>query len=528
MKKRFNTTGLCYPEEHYMVNMEESLEEAKELVDRGEYFVINRARQYGKTTMLHMLAEKLSGQYAVFLVSFEGMEDETYETADAFCKRFSRLLSRYLSYNEVTGISRSFRDELNSRRSGMMDLEDLSDLISELCVQSQKPVVLMIDEVDQAGARKIFLDFLGLLRRKYLTRKSEPAFWSVILAGVYDIKNLKLKIRTEDDHKTNSPWNIAADFDVDMSLPESGIAGMLEEYEKDHRTGMEIRELASLLYEYTSGYPFLVSRLCKLMDEKVGGSLEFPDKKDVWTKEGFQAAVRSLLAEENTLFESLDNKLIDFPKLKEMLKDLLLRGKMIEYVPGDAALRTAMMSGFITIVNGTAEVSNRIFEMRLYNGFLAEESRGMEISQAAQNVKNQFITGGHLDMDLVIQKFAMHYTEFFGDCNEKFLEDNGRCVFLLYIKPIINGTGNYYIEARTRTNRRTDVIIDYRGRQYIVELKIWRGAGYDERGREQLADYLDAYHLKRGYLISFNFNKKKQVGVKKVILGDKVLIEAVI
>ena len=72
------------------------------------------------------------------------------------------------------------------------------------------------------------------------------------------------------------------------------------------------------------------------------------------------------------------------------------------------------------------------------------------------------------------------------------------------------------------------MIIDYRGRQYIVELKIWRGAGYDERGREQLADYLEAYHLKRGYLISFNFNKKKQVGVKKVILGDKVLIEAVI
>ncbi len=118
-------------------------------------------------------------------------------------------------------------------------------------------------------------------------------------------------------------------------------------------------------------------------------------------------------------------------------------------------------------------------------------------------------------MDLVIQKFAMHYTEFFGDCNEKFLEDNGRCIFLLYMKPIINGTGNYYIEARTRTNRRTDLIIDYRGRQYIVELKIWRGAGYDKRGREQLADYLNAYHLKRGYFISLNFNKNKQMGVKK-------------
>ena len=58
MRKYFNTTGLCYPEEHYMVNIENRLEEIKNLVDRGEYFVINRARQYGKTTTIHLLAEK--------------------------------------------------------------------------------------------------------------------------------------------------------------------------------------------------------------------------------------------------------------------------------------------------------------------------------------------------------------------------------------------------------------------------------------------------------------------------------------
>ena len=57
MCKRFNTAGLCYREEHYMVDMKGRLEETKALIDRGEYFVINRARQYGKTTMLHLLAE---------------------------------------------------------------------------------------------------------------------------------------------------------------------------------------------------------------------------------------------------------------------------------------------------------------------------------------------------------------------------------------------------------------------------------------------------------------------------------------
>lgn len=211
-----------------------------------------------------------------------------------------------------------------------------------------------------------------------------------------------------------------------------------------------------------------------------------------------------------------------------MLQDLLLKGRMIEYVPGDVGIRMAIMFGFITLDQGTAVVSNRIFETRLYNGFLAEKARHMEISQIAADEKNQFIVNGQLDMDLIIQKFVSHYTELFAEHNEKFLEDNGRCIFLLYMKPIINGKGNYYIEARTRTNRRTDLIIDFCGQQEIVELKLWHGNEYNNRGEKQLADYLESYHLKRGYMVSFNFNKKKEVGVKKVVMGDKVLIEAIV
>lgn len=235
-----------------------------------------------------------------------------------------------------------------------------------------------------------------------------------------------------------------------------------------------------------------------------------------------------LLQEDNTLFESLDNKLIDYPELKQMLQELLLKGRMIEYVPGDVGIRMAVMFGFVTLKNGIAAVSNRIFETRLYNGFLAEKARQMEISQIAAEEKNQFISNGQLDMELVIQKFVSHYTELFGEYNEDFLEDNGRCIFLLYMKPIINGTGNYYIESRTRTNRRTDLIIDFCGQQKIVELKIWHGEEYNRRGEEQLSGYLDEYHLKRGYMVSFNFNKKKRIGVKEIKIGNKILVEAVV
>ena len=76
--------------------------------------------------------------------------------------------------------------------------------------------------------------------------------------------------------------------------------------------------------------------------------------------------------------------------------------------------------------------------------------------------------------------------------------------------------------------RRTDVIVDYLGKQYVIEMKLWHGSEYHHRGELQLAGYLDAYGLDRGYLLSFNFNKNKQPGIRRIALGEKLLTEAVV
>ena len=131
-------------------------------------------------------------------------------------------------------------------------------------------------------------------------------------------------------------------------------------------------------------------------------------------------------------------------------------------------------------------------------------------------------------MRLVLEKFVTHFEEIYGERQQSFLEEDGRRYFLLYLRPVINGVGNYYIESQTRNMERTDVIVDYQGEQFVIELKIWRGSAYHERGEEQLLEYLDYYHLDRGYMLSFNFNKKKEIGVKELKIREKVLIEAVV
>ena len=131
-------------------------------------------------------------------------------------------------------------------------------------------------------------------------------------------------------------------------------------------------------------------------------------------------------------------------------------------------------------------------------------------------------------MRRILEKFVEYFDDIYGDRDEKFLEAHGRRYFMLFLKPIINGTGNYYIEARTRNDEQTDMIIDYLGQQYIIEMKIWHGNAYNERGEKQLSDYLEYYHVDKGYMLSFNFNKNKKIGVKEVVLGEKLLIEAVV
>lgn len=533
MGKVFNTMADCKPELHYMVDINGRLKEIAYLVEKGEYFTINRARQYGKTTTLRALKDVLDEKYVVASLDFQKIGDSKFRNENIFSDAFARLFLRSIQGNKCNVGSQMKRavemlSNAVSDYGSNFELLELFEFLSDICAASRKPVVLMIDEVDSATNNQVFLDFLAQLRAYYIDRDITPTFQSVILAGVYDVKNMKRKIRTDEEHKVNSPWNIAADFDVDMSFSAVDISGMLMQYESDHCTRMDIKGVSELLYEYTSGYPFLVSRICQIIDERVAGSDGFPDKASAWTRAGFLEAVKILLLEKNTLFESLANKLTEYPKLRDMLYMILFSGNQISFNHDNYVIDLAAMLGFVKNEQGMMVIANRIYETRLYNLFLSEEETDSRIFAAGAMDKNRFIQNGILDMGLVLKRFMACWEELYSLADEKFIEDNGRKFFLLFLKPIINGVGNYYIESRTRDNGRTDVIVDYHGRQYIVEIKIWRGDEYNRRGEEQLIKYMDAYHVQKGYLLSFNFNKKKTTGTKEFRFGDRTIFEVVV
>ena len=521
--KTFKTTGACIPSKNYMVDLSSRLKAIKAMVDAGDYFTINRARQYGKTTTLTALETYLDPEYTVLSLDFQGISAGAFETEGEFVQALCRIIidARDMLGTDVPDQYIAEMAALNEKEPDRVKLDDIFRVFTKWCKAADKPVVLIIDEVDSATNNQVFLDFLAQLRDRYLRRETRnvPTFQSVILAGVTDVKNLRRKIRPEDEHKFNSPWNIAADFTVEMSFSVSDISGMLAEYEADHHTGMDVNTVAQIIEDYTSGYPFLVSRICQLLDG---------DTKIEWNRHGIAEIVRRILMETNTLFDSLMGKVHSNEGLREVLWRILFSGETLTFNAYTLAIADAKMFGFVRNNNGTVEVSNRIFETLLYNYFLSQEELNSLTYQAATEDKQQYIKNGRLDMDYVLKRFVTIYDDLYGDKNETFDEAEGRQRFLLFIRPIINGTGNYYIEAETRNKKRMDLVIDYKGEQFVVELKIWDGTKYHEEGEKQLCGYLDRMHLEKGYLLTYSFNKQKKTGVEYRTINGKKLMEAVV
>lgn len=120
---------------------------------------------------------------------FQALSHADFESGQAFLRAFTRVLLREASRTavllpEITGRLEAFA----AGRIEYANLDLLFACLSDLCAVSEKPVVLMIDEVDNASNHQVFLDFLAQLRRYYINREELPVFHSVILAGVYDIK----------------------------------------------------------------------------------------------------------------------------------------------------------------------------------------------------------------------------------------------------------------------------------------------------------------------------------------------------
>ena len=501
--RKFNVTGTCVPEEDYMVDIGGKIAQIKKLVDSRCYFTINRARQYGKTTTLNMLKRALSDEYICINLSFEGVGQAMFENPRSFCQRFLWQLD----IAKKSGAGE--HEQINWQNDEVTDFDELGVHLTQKC--TDRKIVLMIDEVDKASDHEVFLHFLGMLRNKFNERKNGvgATFHSVILAGVYDIKNIKLKMinegaytPTENENKIyNSPWNIAVDFEVDMSFCPAEIATMLDEYEKEHGTGMDIAAISEEIHAYTGGYPFLVSRICQHIDGKLEKN---------WTAEGVRETVQKMLTEKNTLFDDLFKNLENNRDLYNLVYDMLIVGDKKTFNVDNPTLNLGLIYEIFKNGNPYLTISNKIFEIRICEYFISkEETKPDKKSNGSGLLQYDVVKGGRFDMELCLRKFAEHYAEIFNKTDIEFLERHGRLLFLSYLRPLINGGGFYHIESAFTDSRRMDIVVDFGRDEFVIELKLWKGKQYEKDAYGQLLGYMASKKADAGYLLTFDFRKGK-------------------
>ena len=161
--RRFNVTGICVPNMHYMVDISHKIENIFSMVDYGYYFTINRGRQYGKTTTIGLLEKRLTDDYICASISFQDATNDMFVDENGFCQELLELIYDALALNDEEEANLWVDETVTNFRK-------LSGFISKRC--RGKKVVLIIDESDEASNNYLFVKFLKTLREKYLKRNA--------------------------------------------------------------------------------------------------------------------------------------------------------------------------------------------------------------------------------------------------------------------------------------------------------------------------------------------------------------------
>jgi hypothetical protein len=322
--------------------------------------------------------------------------------------------------------------------------------------------------------------------------------------GVHDIKTLKIKLRPGSDAKYNSPWNIAVDFEVNMDFSPVEITSMLKEYSEEQKIKLDISFFAENLFYYTSGYPFLVSHLCKIIDEKI-----LPGKKrKEWGPEDLPRAIQLSFMGENTNFQVLVKNLENNPGLYDLVFKIIMNEREFSYNLRNPIIYIGIIYGILKRERGRTRIHNRLYEQVIYDYMSSklETSAGFELAPISSTYIDM---DGTLDIEKVISKFQEFVKENYSRKESGFIEKNGRLLFLAFLKPIINGEGFDFKEVRISEEKRLDIVVTFGSKKYIVELKIWRGEAYHREGILQLCDYLDRQGENIGYLLIYDLRKER-------------------
>ena len=510
--KKFNTTGPCFPDEHYMLPALDRLPGIRELVAGGNYFVIHAPRQTGKTTALKALVREINEKGDMFAVycTLETLQGAT-ELDDTMTKIVKLLRRGALAVPALADLLGDPDTALTINQELGWTVTAVADTLTTICRKADKPVVVFFDEAD-CLVGNVLISFLRQLRDGYVNRKEIPTPKSVALVGMLDVRDYKAQIRPDGESLGQiSPFNIIR---KDMLIPnftEADIQALYSQHTAE--TGQVFADgVLEDVWRLTRGQPWLVNAIAHECVAKIHA---FRYAEPV-TVADVEAAKEAIIRRRDTHVDSLMERMRE-PRVRRLVEPLIL-GDETELTANDDDWRFITDLGLLRVERGTLVPANPMYA-EIIGRYL---SRGEQDRMIRSVPETPWVKDDGLDMAGLMVAFQQFWRENSGADRDimGYREAVPHLVLMAFLQRVTNGGGHINREMAVGTGR-LDLCVEFRGARYAIEVKTsdnFKG----EDSYKQCAKYLDALKLTEGWMPIFDKSKTKTWD-EKIYTRDEVL-----
>lgn len=496
----FNTAGPVNPGLHYCLDPLQrlDLENVLLLIEQQKYFVLHAPRQTGKTTCLLALMDVLNreNRYICLYANIEAAQAWRNDVAQAMRTVVMQIAARaetYLGENRLRG----WVDEL-LRREAMGSA--LTELLERWARESDKPIVLLLDEVD-ALVGDALISVLRQIRTGYAQRpRAFPQ--TVVLCGVRDIRDYRMHSAHQEIITGGSAFNIKAESLRLGSFTAAEITALYAEHTAE--TGQVFTDEAlERAWELSRGQPWLVNALAY---EATFKSKAGRDRRQPITAERLNEAKEMLILRRETHLDQLADQLRE-PRVRRVIEPLL-SSQHLHDSASEEDIQYVLDLGLIDQIDGQLAVANAIYREIIPRQLTYVQQLDFE---AMQKTVWYVQPDGRLDD----RKLLAAFQDFFREHSEHWLkrfeyqEAGPQLLLQAFLQRIVNGGGR--VEREYGLGRgRTDLMVLWRTpggvQKIVIELKILRKSW--ERtlaeGLEQTWQYLDRMGEGAGHLVIFD------------------------
>jgi len=488
MKKFFNIAGPCDPGKHYMLPASARLSNIQSLIDQELYFVIHAARQSGKTTLLSELEQTLNaeGRYYALYCSLESVQ------GIAAAER------------GIPAIIRSFRVAVQCHPAlkttpfaNDVDWSDFNNalrvVLFEFCALLDKPLVVLFDETD-CLSNGTLITFLRQLREGYINRVRVPFVHSLALVGMRNIRDYKGEIREERRTLGSvSPFNIVTKA---MTLRNFTLDEIKQLYHQHTAaTGQAFNdEVIARAYHYTQGQPWLVNALVR---EVVVELLEGDEQQPITVGHIDQAA-QNIMLRRDTHIDSLLERLKE-ERVQKIIEPVLLgQTEGIDRYSDD--MQYVLDLGLLRNNQGELSPANTIYREVIVRALSYNTQYALPLT-----LQNQWMTRKTLDMNGLLKAFQQFWRENSDVWIERYQykEAAPHLIVMAFLQRVLNGGGQITREFASG-RKRLDLCVEYAGKKYPIELKLYYTGKTRDEGIRQLISYMDTLGTKEGWLLIFD------------------------